>query len=258
MVVAVLLLGGCAGIPSDPVDREAYYEANDSLEPLNRTIFDFNLALDRGVLKPVATVYRDALPATLRNGIRNFLNHLRTPIILANNLLQGDWPGAQVTIARFATNTLIGFGGFGDPASDMGAKFRDEDFGQTLAVWNVSEGPFLMLPLLGPSNPRDVVGLIVDTLSDPFGIWAGNTDNEKLVYAGTLLRGIDKRSRHIKTLDDLEASSLDFYATIRSLYRQIREDSINNGESQDTIPSPSLSFEDDDDVVLGPRAELIR
>ena len=258
MLAAVLLLGGCAGVPADPVDREAYYEANDSLEPLNRSIFEFNLGLDRALLKPVATVYRDALPSVLRNGVRNFLNQIRTPVILANNLLQGDWAGAQVTIARFATNTLIGFGGLGDPTSDMGAEFRDEDFGQTLAVWNASEGPFLMLPVFGPSNPRDVVGLVVDILIDPVGIWASNTDNDGMTYTRTLLRGIDKRSRNIKTLDDLEKSSLDFYATIRSLYRQIREDSIRNGESQDTIPSPSLSLEDDDDVVLGPLAELIR
>ena len=140
----------------------------------------------------------------------------------------------------------------------MGAKFRDEDFGQTLAVWNAGEGPFLMLPVFGPSNPRDVVGLVVDFVIDPVGIWASNTDNEGVTYSRTLLRGIDKRSRNIKTLDDLEKSSLDFYATIRSLYRQIREDSIRNGESQDTILSPSLSLEDDDDIVLGPRAELIR
>lgn len=256
MLVAVLLLGGCASAPSDPADREAYYEANDPLEPLNRSIFSFNLGLDRVLLKPVATVYRSMLPQTLRNGIRNLLNHLRMPVILANNLLQGDVEAAQTTIARFATNTLLGFGGFGDPASDMGAKFRDEDFGQTLAVWGVGEGPFLMLPVLGPSNPRDTVGLVAEFLIDPINIWAGNTDNEAVTYSRTLVRGIDKRSRHIKVLDDLEKSSLDFYATIRSLYRQIREDSIRNGETQDTIPSPSLSL--DDDAVLGPRAELIR
>ena len=115
-----------------------------------------------------------------------------------------------------------------------------------------------MLPVFGPSNPRDVVGLVVYFLIDPVGIWASNTNNDGMTYTRTSLRGIDKRSRNIKTLDDLEKSSLDFYATIRSLYRQIREDSIRNGESQDTIPSSSLSLEDDDDVVLGPLAELIR
>jgi len=252
------MLGGCASVPTDPADREAYYEANDSLEPLNRSIFSFNLGLDRVLFKPVATAYRDFLPQTLRDGIRNFLNNLRSPVILANNLLQGDVEAAKTTVARFATNTLVGFGGFGDPAGDMGAKFRNEDFGQTLAVWGAGEGPFLMLPVLGPSNPRDLVGLVADILIDPINIWASNTDNKSVTYSRTLVAGIDKRSRVLKTLDDLEKSSLDFYATIRSLYRQIRDDSINNGESQDTIPSPSLSFEDDDDPVLGPRAELIR
>ncbi len=258
MLVAVLLLGGCAGVPADLAGRQAYYEANDALKPLNRSIFKFNLFLDRILFKPVAVAYRGVLPTAMQNGIRNFLNYIRTPVIFANNLLQGDVAGAQATFARFATNTLVGFGGFGDPASDMGAKFRDEDFGQTLAVWGVGEGSYLMLPVLGPSNPRDVVGLVVDFVIDPINWWAADTDNEEVTYGRTLLRGIDKRSRNIKTLDDLESSSLDFYATIRSLYRQIRNDSIRNGETQDTIPSPSISFEDDDDKTLGPRAELTR
>ncbi len=255
-LLSALALGGCASAPADPAEREAYYESNDPIEPFNRAMFSFNKGLDKVALKPAAQAYRAALPRTLQDGIRNFLNNIRTPVMLANNVLQGDVDGARLVIARFAVNTVLGFGGFGDPAGDLGAKFRDEDFGQTLAVWGAGEGPYLMLPLFGPSNPRDLIGLIVDTLIDPINIWADNTDRTEVTLSRTLVRGIDKRSRHIKTLDDLEKSSLDFYATIRSLYRQIRKDEIHNGDAGDAIPSPSISL-DNDDIISGPRAQLI-
>lgn len=257
LLVSALLLGGCAGVPSDPADRAAYYETNDPIEPVNRAIFRFNQGLDSVLLKPLATIYREVLPQTLQDGIRNFLNNLRSPVILANNLLQGDVDGAGETIARFTVNTIVGFGGFGDPAGDLGAEYRDEDFGQTLAVWGAGEGPYLMLPIFGPSNPRDVVGLVVDTLIDPINIWASNTDRDAIPVSRTVVRGIDRRSRNIKTIEDLEKSSLDFYATIRSLYRQVRDDAIRNGEGGDSIPSPSISL-DEEIILTGPRAQLIR
>ncbi len=256
-LLAVLLLGGCAGVPSDPADREAYYETNDPIEPFNRTVFRINQGLDSVIFKPLATIYHTIFSQTLQDGIRNFLNNLRTPIILANNVMQGDPDGVRDTIARFTVNTIVGFGGFGDPAGDLGVKFRNEDFGQTLATWGVGEGPYLMLPIFGPSNPRDVVGLVVDTVADPINMWANNTDRDAIPITRTLVRGIDRRARNLKTLDDLEKSSLDFYATVRSLYRQIRDDEIRNGDSGDTIPSPSISL-DEDPVIAGPRAQLIR
>lgn len=255
--VSVLLLGGCAGVPADTADREAYYETNDPIEPFNRGVFKFNQGLDAVILKPLATIYDEFLPQTLQDSIRNFLNNLRSPVILANNLLQGDVDGARETIARFTVNTIVGFGGFGDPAGDLGVKYRNEDFGQTLAVWNVGEGPYLMLPLLGPSNPRDAIGFVVDTLIDPINRWADNTDRDGVALGRTIVRGIDLRARNLKRLDELEKSSLDFYATIRSLYRQIRNDDIRNGDAGDTVPSPSISL-DEDPIMTGPRAQLIR
>jgi phospholipid-binding lipoprotein MlaA len=253
--IAVLSVAACAGTPSDPIARAAYLEANDPIEPFNRGVFGFNRALDNVVIKPVAKTYRDSLPKTLRTSIRNFLNNLRTPIILANNILQGDPKAAQVTIARFMTNTIVGFGGFGDPAGDLGVKFRDEDFGQTMAVWGFGEGPYIMLPVLGPSNPRDAIGLVVDSFLDPFNAWADNTDHTEATLARMGVHGVDLRSRHIKNLDDLEKSSLDFYTTIRSLYRQLRTDAITNGDAGDSIPSPSISF-DDGDKFLDQSAQL--
>ena len=254
-VVAVLSVAACAGTPSDPMARAMYLEANDPIEPFNRGVYGFNKALDSGFIKPVATTYRDSLPQTPRNAIRNFLNNLRAPVILANNILQGDIDAAKVTIARFMTNTIVGFGGFGDPASDLGAKFRNEDFGQTMAVWGLGEGPYIMLPLLGPSNPRDAIGIVVDSFLDPFNTWADNTGHGEAPMARKGVHGIDLRSRHIKNLDDLEKSSLDFYTTIRSLHRQFRTDAITNGDAGDSIPSPSISF-DDGDNFLGQSAKL--
>lgn len=254
-MAAVASVAACAGVPSNPDARASYNEANDPIEPFNRGVYSFNKALDDGFIKPVAKTYRDNLPQTLRDSIRNFLHNLRTPIILANNILQGNQAAAQVTIARFMTNTIVGFGGFGDPAGDLGAKFRDEDFGQTLAVWGFGEGPYIMLPVLGPSNPRDAIGLLVDSFVDPFNAWADNTDHVEATVSRFAAHGVDLRSRHIKSLDDMEKSSLDFYTTIRSLYRQLRTDAITNGDAGDSIPSPSISF-DDGDKFLDQSAKL--
>jgi phospholipid-binding lipoprotein MlaA len=255
--LSALVLGGCASVPNDPEERKAYYETNDPIEPVNRAIFSFNQGLDAVILKPVASVYKQVLPQTLQDGIRNFLNNLRTPLILANNLLQGDIDGAHQTIARFITNSIIGIGGFGDPAGDLGVKYRSEDFGQTLGVWGMGEGPYLMLPIFGPSNPRDLIGLVVESVADPIDIWADNTDRDAIPISRLLLRGIDRRAGNLKTIDELEKSSLDFYATVRSLYRQVRADEIRNGDTDDTIPSPSISL-DEDPALAGPRAQVIK
>jgi phospholipid-binding lipoprotein MlaA len=255
--LSALVLGGCASVPNDPEERKAYYETNDPIEPVNRAIFSFNQGLDAVILKPVASVYKQVLPQILQDGIRNFLNNLRTPLILANNLLQGDIDGAHQTIARFTTNSILGIGGFGDPAGDLGVKYRSEDLGQTLGVWGMGEGPYLMLPIFGPSNPRDLIGLVVESVADPIDIWADNTDRDAIPISRLLLRGIDRRAGNLKTIDELEKSSLDFYATVRSLYRQVRADEIRNGDTDDTIPSPSISL-DEDPALAGPRAQVIK
>ena len=144
---------------TDPEARAAYLEASDPLEPLNRAIFSFNLTLDKAILRPIATVYNAALPDPVRDGVRNFLNNLRTPIILANDVLRGEIGRAGDTVGRFLLNSTLGVGGLFDIASELGFDFHNEDFGQTLAVWGIGEGPYLMLPIFGPSNPRDAVGL---------------------------------------------------------------------------------------------------
>jgi len=243
LVLSIALTSGCATAP-DPSDPEAvaeYRELNDPGEPLNRAVFAVNRALDTGVLKPAAGMYRDLIPPAVRTGVHNALNNLRSPVVFLNDVLQGEMDRAGTTLMRFVINTTLGLGGLGDPASDMGFPHHNEDFGQTLAVWGVDEGPYVMLPVFGPSNPRDAVGLVVDFLVDPFNWWAANTDRDALPYLRGATRAVDERARHYDTLEDLERSSLDFYATVRSLYRQRRANEIGNGTPTTIMPAPGTS-----------------
>mgnify|MGYP002525940833 FL=1 len=242
IVLAMFVLANCASAPeNDPEALAEYQTINDPIEPANRTIFSFNLFLDRALFRPVTAIYRTIAPETVSEFIHNFLQNLRTPVILANDLLQGEPSRGGTTTARFAINTTIGILGFGDPASSMGFEQHDEDFGQTLAVWGVGEGPYLMIPIFGPSNPRDAVGKIVDFFLDPVNWWARNEGLDSVLWGRTVMTGIDTRDQLWDVLDDLEKSSIDFYASIRSLYRQRRNDEITNGKGLDDKPPPGFS-----------------
>jgi phospholipid-binding lipoprotein MlaA len=248
-VLFALLAGtlGCA-TPPDPSDKEAYaeYEAlNDPLEPLNRAVFQVNLAIDAMFLRPWADFYRLMLPPPFREGVHNILTNLRSPVILANDLLQGEFDRAGTTTGRFLINSTLGVGGLADWATDFGLPYHNEDFGQTLAVWGSPEGPFLMLPLLGPSNPRDAAGLAVDsTILDPFG--ALNTFGASSEWMVTMsyvrwgMTAIDARAQNVDELDDLQKSSLDYYAALRSLYRQFRNAEIYQGHPPPSSEGPSF------------------
>ncbi len=242
LAVFLLLAGGCAVMP-DPADREAvaeFNEINDPAEPANRAVFEVNRGLDAALLKPVATAYRDATPKFFQNRINDALDNLRSPVIFLNDVLQGELGRAATTLVRFIINSTIGLLGLNDIATDFGIEGHDEDFGQTLAVWGVPEGPYVMLPLFGPSNPRDAIGMVVDFLLDPFNIWAGNTDRDFAIFARSGTRAVDLRAIHMEALDELEKSSLDFYASIRSLYRQRRVNEINNGDPSANMPTPGI------------------
>jgi phospholipid-binding lipoprotein MlaA len=237
LIGAVVLVSGCATAPTDdPAALEAYQQANDEAEPTNRVIFDVNMALDKAVLKPIAFVYKEGVPKEGREAVGSFLDNLRTPVIFANDLMQGEWDRAWTTVVRFAANSTFGVGGLLDVAADLGYAKHDEDFGQTLAVWGVAEGPYLMLPLFGPSNPRDAVGRVVDTVLDPIGWLAPGWAN----YSRYGTSAVHIRAEHYDELNDLEKSSLDFYAAIRSLYRQKRNDEIRNGVPG-ALPSLTIS-----------------
>ncbi len=265
LLAALTLVAGCASQPkpaadtwsaSDDQDIEEIDEENDPLELFNRFAFSFNLALDTFIFKPGAATYRFLLPVEVRDSVRNALRNLSTPVVLANDLLQGELDRAETTLVRFFVNSTVGLLGLFDVAADWGYPYHDEDFGQTLAVHGVGEGFYLVLPVLGPSNPRDGIGRLVDTFLDPLTYVAQANDAEEYLFARTVVSGIDFRARNIETLDDLKRDSIDFYARIRSLYRQSRANAISNGEAQDDMPTPGLySFDFDTDDEDKPEGE---
>jgi phospholipid-binding lipoprotein MlaA len=257
LLAALTLVAGCASQPkpeTDPWSASADQEVeeveteNDPLELFNRFVFSFNLALDTVIFRPAAATYRFLLPVEVRGSVRNALRNLSTPVVLANDLLQGELERAETTLIRFLVNSTVGVLGLFDVAADWGYPYHDEDFGQTMAVHGVGEGFYLVLPIFGPSNPRDGVGMLVDTFLDPLTYAADAADAEEYLFARTAITGIDKRERNIETLEDLKRDAIDFYARIRSLYRQSRANEINNGEVQGDIPVPGLySFDFDAD-----------
>ena len=252
IVAALFFAAACASAP-DPGDHDAvieFMQVNDPLEPTNRGVFEVNRVLDNAILKPTATVYKAAAPEFVRTRISNILSNLRSPVIFANDVMQGEFKRAVTTFLRFFINTTIGVGGMNDMATALEIEGHDEDFGQTLAIWGIGEGPFVMLPLFGPSNPRDTIGLIVDFFIDPLRMWASNTNRDHVPLARAGVDAVDIRSRNLEILDDLEKSSLDFYAAIRSLYRQRRADAISNGEGSATVPAPSIG-----EMPVGPTLE---
>lgn len=247
----------CAATPpaDDDVAQAQYQEDNDPFEPMNRGFFDFNRDLDNLLVRPVAEIYRGALPMAVRDSVTNFLNNLGEPVTLVNDLMQGEVDRAGNTFGRFLTNTFFGVGGLhnvaaGEPGSppEAGIPYHQEDFGQTLAVYGTGEGPYLVLPILGPRPPRDLGGLVVDSFIDPIGY--AIPEESRLTFSITRfgLNAIDFRSRNIETLDEIERTSIDFYAAIRSLYRQRRNAEIRNGAepSLDELPDLSIEFESDD------------
>ncbi len=234
LLVGFLILPGCANMP-DPGDPEAvaeYMQVNDPLEPLNRQVFAFNQGLDKAVFKPIAETYRVVMPQPARIGVHNFIENLKSPLILINTILQFDLDASMATIGRFLVNSTVGMLGIVDVAGELGVPAQKEDFGQTLAVWGMPSGPYIMLPVLGPSNPRDGLGRVVDYLMDPVNRVALNSDHTDLILARTGMEALVQRAENLDLLNEVEKSSLDFYAAIRSLYRQKRSHEISNGTAQ--------------------------
>ena len=222
-------LGGCATPPTDPEDRADWQALNDPLEPTNRVIFDFNTRFDDYVLAPIARTYRTVLPDQAQVAIHNFLANLSSPWIFVNDALQLNGVRAFETFERFVVNSTLGVGGLFDPvAANKGPLHHDEDFGQTLAVWGVGEGPYLMLPFFGPSNPRDATGLVTEYFADPTDIALSREGLDWAVWTRFGLDVVDLRTQLLDPLDDLKRSSLDYYAAVRAIYRQRRESLIMN------------------------------
>jgi phospholipid-binding lipoprotein MlaA len=216
----------------------------DPLEPLNRGIFEFNRIVDGLVLKPASQIYEFTVPEPGRRGVTNFLGNLRAPVVFVNHLLQGEGEQAGITLGRFMINSTMGIFGVFDFASVVGVEPRkDADFGQTLGVWGVGGGAYLVLPILGPSTLRDAGGIVVDGFV--FDPWPYVSDLEvQLARRGT--EAVDTRYRFGPVLDDLEESSLDFYVAVRSAYLQNRASRITRGRPVRDDAYESL-FEDDFD-----------
>ncbi|MDE1146682.1 MAG: VacJ family lipoprotein [Azospirillaceae bacterium] len=213
-------------------------DANDPLEGMNRAIFWFNEGLDTVLLRPAAKVYRTVVPDFAQDSIRHALWNLRSPLTLANKLLQGDWDGAGVAAERFVINTTVGLGGLIDVAGDHGLTYEYESFDQTLAVWGVPEGFYLVLPILGPSTARDAVGFGVEAYADPVSRYLENIHDDWAAYTRAGVYAVDLRSQYLDVLDDMKRNSVDYYATMRSLYRQRQNNYINNGKTDpDQFPS---------------------
>ena len=214
------------------------YTANECFEKLSRGTLKFNMALDNAIFKPVAKGYR-ALPVPIRKGSSNFVNNLRSLLTLSNNVLQGDLKGAANTAGRFAVNTTVGILGIFDPAEKMGLNKRSrEDFGQTLGVWGADTGCYFVLPIFGPTTARDAFGLVGNVFIDPVYLVTHNTETDMVIGNDNLqehnyyyYRGadaVDFRSKNIESIESLQNNSIDFYASIKSLYLQNRAQKIAN------------------------------
>ena len=205
----------------------------DCFETLNRATFKLNQGLDKVILKPVAKGYR-SLPSPIKKGTGNVLNNLSNLITIPNNVLQGDLKTAGINTGRLIVNTTLGVLGIFDAASEMGfPKYIKEDYGQTLGKWGVGPGCYLVLPVLGPSTIRDTAGMFVNVMGgDPYYNISVNGNNEyldgKLFAATKMLSGVEFRAKNIDSLDNLEKNSVDFYASVKSLYTQDRENKIKN------------------------------
>lgn len=234
---ATLFLTSCASSQQDPM-IVGNTVVEDPFEGTNRSIFAFNAAVDDAVIHPIVKGYRAVVPKPARNGLRNFLRNLKSPVTMANQLLQGDLDGAGTVLVRASVNTLIGVGGLFDVAGAEGIEYESEDFGQTLAVWGVGHGPYLVVPFIGPSSLRDYTGYAVDSFADPLRFYLHNTDQDGLYYTKIALDYLDLRDSFMDVLEDLEASSIDYYAAVRSTYYQRREALVNDeNPEQSSIPS---------------------
>jgi phospholipid-binding lipoprotein MlaA len=220
----------------------------DCFEKLNRATFSFNQGLDETIIKPVAKGYRN-LPIPIQKGTKNAVTNLSTLITIPNNILQGDVKTAIINTGRLVVNTTVGLLGTIDVANKIGfPKYEREDYGQTLGAWGVGPGCYLVLPVLGPSTVRDTVGSFANVLGgDPWynsSIHGNNEFLSKGLYTTSkALDGVNFRSENLSSLDNLEANSIDFYASLKSLYLQNRENKIQN----DQRGALEVIYKDEDD-----------
>ena len=237
-VIYILLLAFNANAGSDgelALKKDQPQEIKDCFEKLNRATFAFNQGLDKALIKPIAEGYRN-LPDPIQKGTKNAVTNLSTLITIPNNILQGDVKTAIINTGRLVVNTTVGLLGTVDVANKMGfPKYEKEDYGQTLGKWGVGPGCYMVLPVLGPSTVRDTAGSFANILGgDPWYNASVHGNNEFLsegaYIASKTLSGVNFRAENIESFENLEKNSIDFYASIRSLYLQDRENKIQNNQ----------------------------
>ena len=229
----------CVSSPARAVE-----ENHDPLESMNRGIFWFNDQVDTYALVPAATVWDKVLPSRVQRSVANFFNNLRFPIVAGNDLLQAKFIHTASDIGRFAVNTTVGIAGFFDPATDWGLEAHDEDFGQTLGYWGVPAGPYLVIPIFGPSDARDAGGLAVDGFST---VYPWFIDFVYTVGARTV-DVINTRSLYLKQVEEAKAASIDYYAAVRNAYVQRRKAQVNDGAGASKEETEDLYTIDKDTV----------
>ena len=231
------MLASCATTPGT---RDQ--ENNDPLELMNRVVFDANDAIDTAIMRPLAEGYRAVVPQFVRDRIRAFVDNLQEPRIFVNNLLQNRVDAAGITFGRFYVNTFLGLAGLFDVASGRELPRQTGDFGETLYFWGVDSGPYLVLPLFGPSNVRDAFGLGVDVYTTPPAHLFPGSAGLWINFGIDTVSGFDLRARNIETLDEIKKNALDYYAQFRSIARQYREGQLRAArgwaESPDDLADP--------------------
>jgi len=231
---------GCASVNGPSPDH-------DPFESYNRAMFSFNDAVDENVLKPVAAAYRDYVPSPIQSGVSNFFSNLDDILVVLNDLLQGKFSQARDDSLRFLFNTFFGVFGIFDVASHMELPKHNEDFGQTLGAWGVSDGPYLVLPFLGPSSVRDTAGLLVDSQADPiYGI-----SDEEARYATIALKAVNTRAELLGASKVLDQAAFDRYAFLRDAYLQRRKHLVYDGNPpQDENSKPTAPTNSAEDQLL--------
>jgi len=238
IALALAVLSGCATTHADP---------RDPLEPFNRAMFEFNDTLDKAVLKPVAQGYKAVMPSPVRTGVTNFFSNLGDPWIALNQLLQGKVEEGMTDFMRFVVNTTFGLCGIFDVASEGGMEKHDEDFGQTLGVWGLEPGPYLVVPFLGPSSVRDGAGWVPDSYG--YLPWRGPKlldagDEVALRNALTATDTVQTRANLLDATNVMEEAALDRYGFVRNAYLQRRQSQVYDGNP------PVESFDDYEDYDL--------
>ena len=246
-LISLMLFSGASADTDgqNTMSKKSPGKVRDCFESLNRATFSLNQGLDKVIFKPVAKSYR-SLPSSVRTGTSNALINISSLITIPNNILQGEFKTAGINTGRFVVNTTIGIIGIFDVAEKMGfSEYEKEDYGQTLGKWGVGAGCYVVLPVLGPSTVRDTVGSFINVLGgDPYYNASTHGNNEYLsdsIYMTTkVLSGVDFRAKNLESIDNLEKNSLDFYASVRSLYLQDRQQKIANSN-----PTIEIMYEGD-------------